>query len=189
MKQCLIVGIGSEIATGIAHRLRDDGWCVIGTAHDNICHAKWHMLIFAAGTMEPIGDFMDCDSKEWRKAIDTNAVKLLEDFRAVWPLREKDASVVFFSGPNPEKVNKTYSAYSASKALLTETVRVIAAETGERVIMFSPGVVNTKIHQQTLKAGAKAANLKRVKRIVSGKEKSASMDDVYKRLMEAVSAR
>ena len=189
MKQCLIVGAGSDIADGIRKRLNSDGWSVIGTSHDYVWPVKWDLLLFIAGTMEPIGKFLDCNAEAWRAAINTNALDLLDNFRKVWPLREPRSAVVFFTGPNPDHVNVTYSAYAVSKALLSEAVRIIAAETGERIAMFSPGVVNTKIHQQTIKAGSRAANLERVKRIVSGKEKTASMDDVYKRLMEAVSAR
>ena len=48
--------------------------------------------------------------------------------------------------------------------------------------MLRPGVVNTKIHQQTLNAGYRAANYKRVRAIVEGEEKTVTHDEVYERL-------
>ena len=48
--------------------------------------------------------------------------------------------------------------------------------------MLRPGVVNTKIHRQTLEAGERAANLSRVKAIVEGIEKTVTHDEVYEKL-------
>lgn len=77
----------------------------------------------------------------------------------------------------------TYSAYRCGKAVLEAIVPTLNAEYPEcRFHILHPGVVNTKIHQQTIKAGDAAANIERVRRIVSGEEKTITHDEVYERL-------
>lgn len=100
-----------------------------------------------------------------------------------WHARNKGAQVVFLGGPNQSKPCETYSAYKCGKAVLEAIVPTLNAEYPEhRFHVLHPGVVNTPFHKQTLAAGDRAANLERVKRIVSGEEKTVTHDEVYERL-------
>ena len=112
-----------------------------------------------------------------------NGIAPLETLRTVWPQRKPGATVVFMSGPNMANPSMSYSAYRAGKSILEALVPTLNAEYPEaRFRMLRPGVVNTKIHQQSIDAGERAANLDRVLRIVHGEEKTVTHDEVYERL-------
>lgn len=169
----LIVGSGSEIGQNLAERLKRDGWAE---------GYPWDLLILCRGTLEPIGKFFDCNPREWLEGVWGN-MEPLASLRNLWDKRSKGSQVVFLGGPNMTKPNETYSAYRCGKAVLEAIVPTLNAEYPEhRFHVLHPGVVNTKIHQQTIKAGSRAGNLERVKRIVSGEEKTISHDEVYERL-------
>ena len=53
---------------------------------------------------------------------------------------------------------------------------------GHKFKILHPGVVRTKIHDQTLQAGHKAANYERVMKIVNGTEAASNHDSVYLKL-------
>lgn len=153
-------------------------WAQINEAAD--AFEPWDLLIVCAGTMEPIGKFMDCDGFAFDNAVRINALGPLRFLRAMWPKREPGAAVCFLSGPNLSKRTPTYTAYRAGKAMLTDMVRELANEEPEhRFFMLAPGVVQTKFHQQTIAAGEKAANLSRVQGIVEGKEETTPHDAIF----------
>lgn len=189
MKHAIILGAGSDIAKAIRARLEASGWSVSGQSHDSVfpLDARWDLLIVACGTMEPIGKFFDCSSADWRMAIDWNALHPLSMLRAMWDFRKQGAKVVFFGGPNLSKPTPTYTAYRAGKALLASLVDTLNLEYPEnKFILFNPGIVNTKIHKQTIEAGNRAANYERVLGIVSGEEPSVPMETVVTNFLAAV---
>ena len=81
------------------------------------------------------------------------------------------------------KASPTYTAYRAGKAILQELAGTLEAEYPDcKFRVLHPGVVNTKIHQQTLQAGHRAANYERVMKIVNGSEQSMTQESVYEKL-------
>jgi short-subunit dehydrogenase len=79
----------------------------------------------------------------------------------------------------------SYSAYRAGKAILESLLPTLTEEYPDtKFRMLRPGVVNTKIHKQTLEAGLRAANYERVQKIVSGEEQTKTHDEVYERLKQ-----
>lgn len=188
MKHAVIVGIGSDIAQAIKARLEGMGWTVDGL-HTNQLKTpeRWDLLVIASGTMEPIGKFFEVSADDWWGGICSNAEVPILKSRFLWPHRKQGAKVVLFGGPNLSKQTPTYTAYRAGKALLASLVDTLNVEYPEnKFIYFNPGVVNTKIHQQTIAAGEKAANLERVKAIVSGEEPSVPMETVVNNFLAAV---
>ena len=185
MKCCQIFGSGSDIAIGLATRLKDDGWHVRmnpGRAVP-VIQGWWDLLLLMHGTLEPIGRFFDTYPQAWRDCIHINALHPLSALRVAWPHRNPGATVVFISGPNMSLPSPTYTAYRAGKAILEAIVGTLGEEYPEtRFRILRPGPVLTKIHQQTIKAGVLAANYERVERIVSGEEKTVSHDEVYEKL-------
>lgn len=175
IKRLMIVGRGSDIAKAMRERFIRDGWLISGVGD------RWDLALFARGTLEPIGRFVDCDPECWEESIAVNALQPLRDFRALLPSANHNASAVFFGGTNPSKAAPTYSAYASAKALLREAVKTIKAE-GFNAVMLDPGVVRTKIHDATMKAGKRAANYERVMNIVSGAEPTVTHDEVYAKL-------
>ena len=137
--------------------------------------------------MGQIGKFFELDEWAWIVALRINAIDVLTDLRALWPNRNPGAKVVFLGGPNIANPSSTYSAYRCGKAILEAIVPTLNAEYPEhRFAVLHPGVVNTKFHEQTLAAGERAANLERVKRVVSGEEKTVTHDEVYAKLLALV---
>ena len=183
--KCLIAGTGSDIAKGLTTRLMADGWEVSGaTGHSlSVPQEPWDLLILAQGTLEPIGKFFDCPAESWTDSVVVNGLFPLTCLRKAWPLRNPNAVVVFISGPNLKHPTQTYTAYRAGKALLTSLVDTLNEEYPDvRFRLLHPGVVNTKIHYQTISAGARAFNFQRVMGIINRVEKTTSHDEVYERL-------
>ncbi len=183
--RCLIAGSGSEIAVGLRTRLEADGWEVSGVSGRSLLVpvGKWDLLILAHGQLAPIDRFFECDMSDWVEGVMVNAIYPLSCLRAAWPNRRERATVVFIGGPNMQKASPTYTAYRAGKAILEALAGTLEAEYPEhRFRVLHPGVVKTKIHEQTLRAGHKAANYERVMKIVNGSEQSMTHDGVYMKL-------
>jgi NAD(P)-dependent dehydrogenase (short-subunit alcohol dehydrogenase family) len=187
VSRALICGSGSEIAGEIGRRLLADGWDVDSVPGRSLATPKgpWDLLILAHGQLSPIGRFFECDTSEWVGGVMVNAIYPLACLRAAWPQRNEGARVIFMAGPNMTKPSPTYSAYRAGKAMLEALAGTLEAEyPGHRFRVLHPGVVNTKIHAQTLSAGSKAANYERVLKIVNGEETTVTHHAVYLRLKE-----
>jgi NAD(P)-dependent dehydrogenase (short-subunit alcohol dehydrogenase family) len=185
MKSCLIVGTGSDIARELAIRLKRDEWTVTGVPARtwSLPVVPWDLLILAHGQLSPIGKFFDTPRYEWGACVAVNGLAPLEVLRTVWMQRNPDATVIFMAGPNMKNPSATYSAYRAGKAIIEALLPTLAEEYPDvRFRILRPGVVKTKIHDQTLQAGHKAANYIRVFGIVNGTEPTISHDEVYRRL-------
>ncbi len=183
--RCLIAGSGSEIAAELKTRLELDGWEVAAVSGRSLVVplGRWDLLILAHGQLTPIGRFFECDMSGWMEGVMVNAIYPLSCLRAAWPNRMERATVVFIGGPNMQKASPTYTAYRAGKAILEALTGTLEAEYPEhRFRVLHPGVVKTKIHEQTLLAGRKAANYERVMKIVNGSEPSMTHDSVYQKL-------
>jgi NAD(P)-dependent dehydrogenase (short-subunit alcohol dehydrogenase family) len=95
--------------------------------------------------------------------------------------------VVFIGGPNMQRTSPTYTAYRSGKAILESLVGTLEVEyPGHRFRILHPGIVKTKIHEQTLVAGHKAANYERVMKIMNGGESTVSHEEVYLKLKELI---
>ena len=182
---CIICGSGSDIAQGLKERLQADGWTTVSVSghSQNMPEYLWDMIILCHGQLSPIGKFMDCDYKEWINSLVVNAYMPLAALRDLWQYRKPDARVIFLGGPNLSHPTPTYTAYRAGKAIIESMVDTLAIEYPEvKFRILHPGVVKTKIHQQTLQAGHRAANYERVFKIVNGMESTVSHDEVYAKL-------
>lgn len=144
--------------------------------------SPWDVLIFASGTMEPIDRFESCDPFLWNQCVTVNTLGPLRLLRMLYPKRKPDASVVFFSGPNPDKTSPRYSAYSVSKFALLKACEELDEEWEDvKVFSIAPGIVDTKMHQQTLKAGSVRAgdNFARVTDMYSSGLPMTPHEDIY----------
>ncbi len=183
--RALICGSGSEIASELAIRLKRDDWEVASVSGRSLATppGRWDLLILAHGQLAPIERFFECHMEEWVGGMIVNSIYPLSCLRSAWPQRNPGATVVFMGGPNMRKPSPTYSAYRAGKAVIEAVAGTLEAEYPEhRFRVLHPGVVKTKIHEQTLKAGSKAANYERVMKIVNGREVTVTHDEVYQRL-------
>lgn len=144
---------------------------------------RWDVLIVAAGTEEPIGSFWDCDEEAWDRGIEVNALAPLRFVRRLYPLRNQSGSpgVAFFSGSGTNNAAPAYSAYCASKIMLIKMCELLDAEsTDTSFFIIGPGIVRTKIHEQTLREPARSGpNYRKVVEFLQSDNPGTSHDDIH----------
>jgi NAD(P)-dependent dehydrogenase (short-subunit alcohol dehydrogenase family) len=143
----------------------------------------WDVLIVAVGTEEPIGPFWDCDEEDWDRGIEVNALAPLRFVRRLYSLRNQSAppSVAFFSGAGTNNAAPAYSAYCASKIMLIKMCELLDAESPDTsFFIIGPGIVRTKIHEQTLREPASSgSNYRKVVEFLRSNNPGTSHDDIY----------
>jgi NAD(P)-dependent dehydrogenase (short-subunit alcohol dehydrogenase family) len=152
----------------------------------------WDLVVVAAGTEEPIGPFFECDSDEWERGFSINSLAPLRFLRGVHPLRARDANpnVVFFSGSGTNNASPAYSAYCGSKVLLIKMCELLNAEIADTAyFIIGPGIVRTKIHNQTLASLEKSgANYQKVVEFLGSSNPGTSHEEIYRCLIWCISA-
>jgi len=193
-KYAIILGAGSDIGAGIAERLVEDDWEVALHRHSDgdprgSMFDDWDLIVCCYGTLEPIGNFWDVDFDDWLAAFEANAFKGLRQVQMLYPQRRAGASVCFFSGAGANGPAPTYSAYCASKTLLTKMVELMDAESEDcKFFILGPGMMRTKIQEQTLRAAARAANFNRVREFMDSGAPGTAPDYLYQFLKACVAA-
>ncbi|MCB4790666.1 MAG: SDR family NAD(P)-dependent oxidoreductase [Elusimicrobia bacterium] len=143
---------------------------------------KWDIFIACAGTEQPIGLFFDCDFDEWSNSIHVNAIEQLRILHSLFKYRnsKKISDIIFFAGGGANNAVPLYSAYTASKIMLTKMCELLDAENRDiNIFIIGPGWVKTKIHNQTIMAGKKAGdNYKKAKAFME-KETGTKMNDIF----------
>ena len=143
----------------------------------------WDVFIGAVGTEEPIGPYFECDVDAWETSVRANALGLLRALHALHPLRApgRECACVLFAGAGTNDAAVGYSAYSASKIFLIKMCELLAAENPDlNPVIIGPGIVRTKIHAQTIRAGARSgSNYDKVVRFLAAGAAGVSHDDVY----------
>jgi len=128
---------------------------------------QWDILVLCSGTQDPVGSFDSVDFDAWAISVRVNFVNQLRIVRELLPKRNRDNElgpcVLFFAGGGTNNATINYSAYTISKVALIKMCELLDAEIQDtRFTILGPGWVKTKIHESTIKAGAKAGgNLKR----------------------------
>lgn len=152
----------------------------------------WDLLVVAAGTEEPIGPFLECDADDWDRGIAVNALAPLRFLRGIHDQRNRSGApaVVFFSGAGTNNAAPAYSAYCASKILLIKMCELLDAESPDTsFFIVGPGIVRTKIHEQTLRAPEKSgANYKKVTDFLQSKNPGTSHEEIYQCLQWCLAA-
>lgn len=144
---------------------------------------RWDIFIGAVGTEEPIGPFFDCECDAWEQSVKANALGLLRVLHALYPLRvsERECTCVLFAGAGTNSAAVNYSAYCVSKIFLIKMCELLAAENPDlNPVVIGPGMVRTKIHEQTLRAAQRCgANYDKVVRFLGSDDPGVSHDDIY----------
>jgi NAD(P)-dependent dehydrogenase (short-subunit alcohol dehydrogenase family) len=190
MKHAVILGIGSDIGQMIAERLKRDGWVVTGFRHDDLIHVQsWDLIVCCYGVLDPIGPFFATHVGDWVGAFEVNLFEPVREIYRLYPRRRPGASVCFFSGAGANGPAPTYSAYCVSKIALVKMVECMDAESEDcKFFILGPGMMRTKIQEQTLAAGERAANYRRVLDFMESDSAGTPPDDVYECLMHCVAA-
>ena len=125
-------------------------------------HASgWDVLVLAAGALEPVGPFVDCDFQEWSASIAANFTGQMQVLHELLPVRRRNAVlpplVLLFAGGGANNAPLNYSAYTLSKIALIKAAELLDAEVSDcRFAILGPGWVKTKIHDATLSAKTRA---------------------------------
>lgn len=144
---------------------------------------SWDLFISAAGTMEPIGPFFDQDFDAWEQSVMVNTTAQLRVLHGLWPYRNPGkADVMLMAGGGTNNAFTNYSAYCVSKIALIKMCELLDdEEDGLNVFIIGPGFVQTRIHEETLRAGALAGD-GHGKTVDFLKTGGTSMDDIYDNL-------
>ena len=121
----------------------------------------WDVLVLCPATLIPISPFTEVDMNDWGKSIDLNFTNQIRVVQALLSSRRKNSKpescIIFFSGGGINEAPTNYSAYVVSKIAVVKMAEILDVEIPDaRFVSIGPGWVDTKIHQETLKAGAKA---------------------------------
>ncbi len=144
---------------------------------------QWDALVMCPSTQAPVGAFSDCSFEEWEESLKVNFISQLRIIHQLLPARHPKAAiepiVLFFAGGGTNNATPNYSAYTISKIALIKMIELLDAEIPDtRFAIIGPGWVKTKIHKDTLKAGARAgANYQRTLEKLAGNE-CTPMNDV-----------
>lgn len=133
---------------------------------------RWNVLVSAPGLLAPIGPFLETDFDAWERSVITNSTAQLRALHALHPLRDPGrlAKVIFFAGGGTNGPMDNYSAYCIGKLSLIKMTELLHSENPElQVSIIGTGWVKTKIHLQTIDAGALAGvNLDKTHAFLAG---------------------
>ncbi len=121
-----------------------------------------HGLVNCAGIYGPIGKTPELDMELFRKTVQINFLGTVAMCHAFYSCFDGTGvkKIVNYSGGGAASPFPNYSAYAASKAAVvrfTENLSLELKEDAFDVNCVAPGFVATRLHRQTLQAGAGAA--------------------------------
>lgn len=185
----ILLGSNSDIGKELRQRFERDGAKVIGWSRGDPLPTgpRWDLLICCIGVLDPIGKFFETKTLEWEKNVHTNALLPLLLLRKLWGSHNPGASICFFSGAGTSRSAATYSAYSASKIMLFKMTELLDDEEPDaKFFILGPGMVRTKIQQQTLDAGERAENYGRVKKFMEHGDSLHALGTPHDRIYECL---
>lgn len=163
------VGVDLELENVAAHFAEND--------------LHWDHFISAVGLLNPIGNFTDLSAQEWKNSIGINSLQQLDLLHHLYPFRRaaETAKVAFLVGGAINRAFANYSAYSLGKVMLVKFCELISDETPDlHCVAIGTGWVASKIHEQTLAAGAAAGNnLASTQAFVNAEETGTPIEDIY----------
>lgn len=119
----------------------------------------WDTFVSAVGDLSPIGGFFELDLDDWTRSVHVNAVGQLQMLHALYPhgTDKADKKVGFLVGGGINGPFRNYSAYCLGKISLVKMCELLDDEYADiHAVAVGTGWVRTKIHEQTVAAGAKA---------------------------------
>lgn len=116
------------------------------------------ILICNAGVIGPIGRFSQNDLDSWSNSFQTNLNGVINPIKLFLPqmLQHKMGRVIHISGGGASSPLQGMSSYSSSKAAAVRFIETLAVEYRESGVTFNsvaPGMINSRLLDQMLKAG------------------------------------
>lgn len=115
------------------------------------------VLVNNAAITGPIGKFWTNDPEAWEETLRVNLLSPAALMRAVIPRMTNGGAIINLSGGGATAPRAHFSAYAAAKTALvrlSENIAVEAAELGVRVNCIAPGVMNTELLRDVVRADA-----------------------------------
>ena len=143
--------------------------------------SPWDTFVGSIGQLDPIAPLFECDMDAWSASLTLNAAGQLRLLHAIYPLRrDTTVKVAFLAGGGTNGPFRNYSAYCLGKIMLVKACELIHDEAPDvHAVAIGTGWVDTKIHRQTLDAGAKAgANFARTREFVASGQAGTSCADI-----------
>ena len=115
---------------------------------------SWDAMLLCPGTMEPIGRFDKCDFDQWTDGVSVNLTAPLRFLQKCLCFRSQYMpTVIFFAGGGSNSAPQNVSSYTLAKIALIKATELLDAEFEDiKFSIVGPGWVETKIHQETLRA-------------------------------------
>lgn len=119
-----------------------------------ISELTWDYLIVCPGTMLPVGPFENNDFRVWKKSLNVNLISPLEIVHGLLPYGSKieiKPLITFIAGGGTNGAPTNFSSYIISKIALLKATEILDAELDNfRTVIFGPGWIKTKIHDEVL---------------------------------------
>jgi NAD(P)-dependent dehydrogenase (short-subunit alcohol dehydrogenase family) len=125
-------------------------------------YGKMDILVNAAGIQGPIGLVTDNSRGEWIRTIEINLIGTFLCIEAALPsmIKNRYGKIINFSGGGSTSPRSRFSAYAVSKTGVVRLTETLAEEMKPFRIdinAIAPGAVNTRMTEEVLQAGQKAA--------------------------------
>ena len=117
---------------------------------------KWDYLIVCPGTMTPVGPFSNTDFVKFKQSINVNLIGPLQVVQGLLPYSSEiklKPLITFLSGGGTNGAPVNFSSYIISKIALLKATELLDAELEDfRTVIFGPGWIRTKIHDEVLQS-------------------------------------
>jgi len=122
---------------------------------------KIDVLVNNAGVQGEISTIINSSVSKWLNPIKINLFGTFLCAKEVLPymIKRKKGKIINFSGGGATSSRPNFSAYACSKTAIVRLTEILSDEVKKyniQVNAISPGAVNTKMLEETLKAGKKA---------------------------------
>jgi NAD(P)-dependent dehydrogenase (short-subunit alcohol dehydrogenase family) len=142
----------------------------------------WEVFVSCVGQLSPVGKFLAVPFAAWETSVQVNSTAQLRALHAAYPFRRTggEVAVVFFAGGGTNNPFTSYSAYCLGKIALIKMCELLDDEAPDiNAFIVGTGWVRTKIHAQTLDAGAAAgANFTTTQRFLAEGQIGTSYTDI-----------
>lgn len=124
-------------------------------------YGRIDVLINLVGTQSPIGPFVESETSELLKNLETNFIGVVILCKEVLPLMigKNKGKIINFSGGGSLSPRPNFSMYGSSKTALVRFSETLAEELKKYNIdvnVIAPGGINTKMNKEIINAGKKA---------------------------------
>jgi len=120
-----------------------------------------NVLVCAAGTLGPIGPFVEQAPKAWVETLQVNVLGVMNACKAVLPrmIERRSGKIIVLAGSGSANARANFAAYAASKTAVVRLVETLAEEVRDHNIQINcmwPGKTYTHMTDEILRAGDRA---------------------------------